>query len=326
MNRCEFRWKKNENPDNWHLFVQQGTRRMRTPLSPTAIPPRLEALRHSDYARLLIDNLPYIENQCRRAVALRSERGGSLAGYRTMSLQECDLDADELFNDVLDRLVANDFKALKDFQGKAKLTTYISTVIANLVVDIVRSKKGRSRARERAREMGPVAEQLYELVMGRGYSLADAFAHLQLSCGYAGSLEALEEMLQRMRGREQQGVAADPQGWPAVGREVRTDAGTDLVVPDPAMNPEEALSERQRGSRVAGALEETLSALDGEERLLLRMRYPAGEDEQPLSVAVIAQRLGLTAKAVDNRLRRILQRCRETMLRRGVGIDDLDRR
>ena len=61
----------------------------------------------------------------------------------------------------------------------------------------------------------------------------------------------------------------------------------------------------------------------GEERFILRLRFPATDDVEPLPVREIAALLGQTDKAVDNRLRRILLRCRETLLRQGLFLDDL---
>ena len=113
----------------------------------------------TDYARLIVDHLPYIEKQCRRA----AESPGS---YRFGS--DVDNEADYLLTEVIDHLKADDFKVLRDFRGDAKITTYLTSVISNFVVDIIRTRKGRSRAGERAKELGPVAEQLHKLVYGLG--------------------------------------------------------------------------------------------------------------------------------------------------------------
>jgi DNA-directed RNA polymerase specialized sigma24 family protein len=93
-----------------------------------------------DYARLIVDHLPYIEKQCRRAAE-------SPGNYRSDA--DVDNEADHLLTEVLDHLKADDFKVLRDFRGSSKLTTYLTAVISNLVVDIIRTRKGRSRAGER---------------------------------------------------------------------------------------------------------------------------------------------------------------------------------
>jgi RNA polymerase sigma factor (sigma-70 family) len=266
-----------------------------------------------DYASLIIDHLPYIERQCRRA----AESPGS---HR--SADDADIEADHILTEVIDHLKADDFKALREFRGNAKLTTYLTTVISNLVVDIIRTRKGRSRAGERARELGQVAEQLHKLVYGLGYTLADAHGHMSLSHGIGESEDELREMLHRIRGRD--GIThSTTVGWPYQGREVFVDGEVEVIVPDPAKGAEELMIDSQREQRreqIIGALMEGLS---GEERFILRLRFPATETESAKSIREIAALTGQTEKAMDNRLRRILMRCRETLLSNGLSMDDL---
>lgn len=49
--------------------------------------------------------------------------------------------ADELPNYVLDYLKADDFRILREFRGKPRLTTHLTTIIANQVIDLIRGKK-----------------------------------------------------------------------------------------------------------------------------------------------------------------------------------------
>jgi RNA polymerase sigma factor (sigma-70 family) len=266
-----------------------------------------------DYARLIVDHLPNIERQCRRA----AEPPGH---YRSDA--DVDNEADHLLTEVLDHLKADDFKVLREFRGNAKLTTYLTTVISNLVVDIIRTRKGRSRAADRARELGPVAEQLHKMVYGLGYSLPDAHGHLVLSHGIGESEDELREMLQHIRGKD--GITnSGTSGWPYQGREALVDDEVEVIIPDPAKGADEQLIDNmreQKRDQIIGALMEGLS---GEERFILRLRFPATENEAVKSIHEIAALTGQTEKAVDNRLRRILMRCRETLLGRGLSLDDL---
>ena len=266
-----------------------------------------------DYARLIVDLLPFIEKQCRKAVD---------APGNSRSEADIDNEADYLLTEVLDHLKSEDYKVLREFRGSAKLTTYLTTVIANLVVDLVRKRKGRSRARERAKGLGPLAEQLYELVYGRGYTLANAHGHLVLSHGIGESEDDLRVLLDQIGGRNVAAYAGSTD-WPYQGHEVLIDDEVELIVPDPARSAEELMIDNQRERRQEQAMADMLEGLSGDERLMLRLRYPATEDEEPRSVQEIAILLGQTEKAVDNRLRRILLRCRETLLSRGLSIDDL---
>jgi RNA polymerase sigma factor (sigma-70 family) len=266
-----------------------------------------------DYARLIVDHLPHIERQCRRA----AESPGS---YR--SAADIDNEADHLLTEVLDHLKADNFKVLREFRGSSKLSTYLTSVISNLVVDSIRTRKGRSRAIERSRELGPVAEQLHELVYERGYTLADAHEHLVLSNNIGESEDELRGMLDRIRGRDG-ATHAGTAAWPYRGREVLVDGEVEVVVPDPAKGAEEQMIDNQRDRQREQIMAAMLEGLSGEESFILRLRFPATENESTKSIRDIANLTGQTEKAVDNRLRRILMSCRETLLSRGLSLNDL---
>lgn len=264
-----------------------------------------------DFARLIVDHLPYIETQCRKAI-------DSFSTGRVETANEID----SLLTEVLDHLKADDFKVLRNFRGSAKLTTYLTAVIANHIVDIVRTRKGRSRARERARKIGPIAELLHSLVYGRGYTLADAHGHMVLSHGITESEDDLRGLLYQLQGRDgtKHAMASD---WPYKGREVLVDDEVEVTVPDPAKDAEEIMIENQRHCQREQSVAAMLETLTGEECLILRLKFPATDSEEPRSVREIAALLGESEKSVDNRLRRILLRCREMLVSQGLSLDDL---
>jgi RNA polymerase sigma factor (sigma-70 family) len=266
-----------------------------------------------DYARLIVDHLSYIELQCRKAA-------DSSCTWRSDA--DIDNETDQLVTEVLDHLKSDDFKVLRNFRGSSKLTTYLNTVISNLVIDIIRTRKGRSRARERASAIGPVGELLHNMVYGLSYTLADAHGHLVLSHGISESEDDLRDMLVQIRGNDG-ATHAMISGWPCHGREMLVDGEVEVIVPDPAKNSEEIMVDNQREKRREQAIAAMQEGLSGEERFILRLRIPPTDDEEPRSVREIAALLGQTEKAVDNRLRRILLRCREMLLSQGFSLDDL---
>lgn len=268
-----------------------------------------------DYARLIVDHFSYIERQCRRA----AESPG-----RYLSDIDVENEADLLLTEVIDHLKADDFKVLREFRGKSKLTTYLTAVISNLVVDIIRARKGRSRAAERAKELGPIAEQLHKLVYGLGYTLADSHGHLVASHGIGESENELQVMLQYIRGKD--GVAhPSTAGWPHMGREVVVDNEVEIVIPDTAKGVDEQLIDHQKEQKSEQIIGTLMEGLSGEERFMLRLRFPVAETESQKSIREIAALTGQSEKSVDNRLRRILMRCREILLSRGLSLDDLIR-
>jgi RNA polymerase sigma factor (sigma-70 family) len=235
-----------------------------------------------------------------------------------------DNEADETLNEVLEHLKADDFRVLRKFQGKAKLTTYLTTIISNLAINRVRKRNGRSRAKERAMNMGDVAERLYEAVYGRGYSLGEAHGFLNFTWGIAASYAELGVMLDRMRGRDdvhhQSGTG---ECWPPMGKEVVTGEGIEIVIPDPSRSADEVLADDQRERFSRRVLDGVLEELSGEERVILTLRFPIDDCESPKANREIAEMLDLTEKAVDNRVRRILNRCRQMILSQGLSLGDL---
>ena len=272
------------------------------------------------WSSLIVENLPYIEKQCRKAIIRHSAAHGldsSLGAWNSSH----DNELDELVNDLLERLAADDFKALRSFKGTAKITTYLTAIISNLIIDIVRSKKGRSRAKERAREFGHLGELLYDSMYNRGYNLQDSMEHLSLAHGISEDEERLRVIMERIRGKDG-GVRRAADNCPTNGGDTFDDDG-ELVPVDSRMNPEQQLIESERHSSAESVLEELLGAMDAEDMLMLRMRYPADEQEQGCKVSEIAKRMNLNEKLVEGRLRRVLLRCREMLMGRGLSPDDL---
>lgn len=265
------------------------------------------------YQCLITKNIQYIEKQCHKACRIYKKKtiktrqeidGGSDSQTESMRvIASGEIDPDTLFNEVLDRLKEDDFKVLKDFKNRSKLTTYITTIIAHLIIDIKRKIEGRSRASERARAMGPLGEKLYDLVFIRGYPLEEAFSLLKKVDGITEALEEIGIMVEKIRGR--------------TSVQVRPDTSIEKVT------PETALEKKQREILTRNVLNQTLAELSSEEKLIMRMRFPLSEDEEPKSLSEIATMLRISEKAVDSRIRRVLSKCKEAMLKHGLIISDL---
>jgi hypothetical protein len=99
------------------------------------------------YQKLIIDHLQYIEKQCRKACGVYTRRAHSPSpgnkkfddiGVHGIHIEASgEIDADTLVNKVIDHLTVDDYRVLRQFKNLSKLTTYITTIIANLVVDII---------------------------------------------------------------------------------------------------------------------------------------------------------------------------------------------
>jgi hypothetical protein len=163
------------------------------------------------YQRLITENIQYIEKQCHKACRIYKKNaisiqkkidGGPDDQIESMRvIASGEIEPDTLFNEVLDRLKEDDFRVLKDFKNRSKLTTYLTTIIAHLIIDIRRKIEGRNRASERAKAIGPLGEKLYDLVFIKGYPLEEAFSFLKKADGISETLEEIEIMVEKIKGR-----------------------------------------------------------------------------------------------------------------------------
>jgi len=273
------------------------------------------------YQKLIIDNLTFIEKQCGKACAIYKRRISSTSFSARESLEietqsihpfsSDEIDPDTLVNDVIDRLKADNYKVLREFRSHSKLTTYIGTIISNLVVDLIRKQKGRSRAKNRARAIGPIGDRVYELVFEKGYPVEEAYEFLKENHPVTETIDEIKTMVDRIRGRKTWPVPADPNE--------KADIKSKFVT---GKDPEKELARKQEEKLAKNVLNQILSQLNNEEKFIIRMRFPLSEDEDTKDLSEIAGILGISEKAVDGRIRRILAKCKEEMLRYGLSIND----
>jgi DNA-directed RNA polymerase specialized sigma subunit len=78
--------------------------------------------------------------------------------------------------------------------------------------------------------------------------------------------------------------------------------------------PDSGVFEQEDAARTDRVLAEALDALDGDDRLLLRLRF-----QQELQVAQIARLTGLDQKALYRRIESLMKRLRRDLEARGVS-------
>ncbi len=110
------------------------------------------------YEKMINEQLDFIEKQSYKIVKLK------FADKKTGENAKIEIEnrALELSNNVLDKLKKEDFKILRNFNKKAKITTYLTTIISRQFVDIIRKKMGRSREKDRAKEFGDLGLRIYK--------------------------------------------------------------------------------------------------------------------------------------------------------------------
>jgi RNA polymerase sigma factor (sigma-70 family) len=289
-------------------------------------PDKAPAQQGSEYYRQLIfdkDNYQYIRKQCHKACDIYNKKSSSVThvpeGHSAFEEQPIhvgsygEIDEEALFNEVLDRLTGNDYKVLREFKEQSKITTYFTTIISHLVVDIQRKHKGRSRTKERAKSMGPIGEKLYELIFEKGFPVEEAYEYLKENHRITEAFEEIEAMVDKIKGR--------PRAYKGGANEGSEQADIKSVFV-PEGNQEEGVIRKETEALVKRIFNEVLSELSNEEKFIVRMRFPLSEEEESKDFSEIARVLGITTRAVDSRIRRILAKCKERILKYGLSLDD----
>jgi RNA polymerase sigma factor (sigma-70 family) len=229
-----------------------------------------------DAERLLLDHLPLIE----RIVAATARR-------KRLSEDE----REELLSAAHYKLVADDYRVLKTFSGRSSLKTYLTTVVANLSLDLRNKEWGRWRPSARAKRLGQVAIQFEKLTHRDGLSFEEAKEQFPAEMG-----EKLEVLAAKLPVRTRRHFEGDE----VLVRHPSAEAG-----------PEESLleGERERARReIERALAHAITSLEGEDRLIVELHLENG-----CTLADIARTLNLDTKAIYRRFQSILAGIRELL-------------
>jgi RNA polymerase sigma factor (sigma-70 family) len=235
------------------------------------------------------DTLGRIEAVCRRRFPDESE-------------------ADEAFLYVLEGLKADDFRRLRSYQGRAKLTTFIHTLTNSLASDFKRRRYGRKRIPKLVSRLGPWAEEVYRLVCWQGYQLREAFEIVRLEGLFQGGFG---RFIKETEAVKEAPCRENPRFF-----SVDNEKGPIRDIPDQGLNPLEALLsalEEESRLKAAGIIREALSGLEEADRILIRLVYESGH-----SAASAGRVAGLSPNAARKRLKSILTGLKEVLLSQGI--------
>ena len=218
-------------------------------------------------------------------------------------------DHNECYIFVLDSLKADDYKRLRAFKGKSKLSTYLHTLINSLVIDFRRKRYGRRRIPAAVRKIGQWAEAVYRLICWQKFSLDDAYDFMQIDGIYDNSYEQfLQDVvpIQNAPCRQDPSFSSldEPHGNP-LRKTVNEDS-----------NPLEVLLlklDRKRRIEAIKIIRETTEKLPDRDQLLVRLVF--GSDH-PMRVA--ANIIELSTAAARRRLKGLLIKYRENLLAAGI--------
>jgi len=218
-------------------------------------------------------------------------------------------DRNECYIFVLDSLGADNFKRLRAFKGKSKLSTYLYSLVNSLAIDFRRKRYGRRRIPSAVLKLGKWAEAVYRLVCWQKFSVDDAYDFLQVDGLFEGSYEQFQQeiaLIQKAPCRENTSFMSmdDCGGKPS--RDMQ----------DTGSNPLETLIRklnREKRIKAVKVIRETTDSLPENDQLLIRLVF--GSDHP---VRVAAKVIDLSASAARRRLKRLLIKYRENLLAAGI--------
>ncbi|MDD5543290.1 MAG: sigma factor-like helix-turn-helix DNA-binding protein [Acidobacteriia bacterium] len=252
--------------------------------------------------------------------------------YAVKSFHDVDMASDfNLF--VYEALAANNFKKLKSFKFRCKLSSYLVTLLGNLKSDFTRSKFGRRTLPERIKRLPEFAQSLFKMRFWENLSFEEAALRMKSAYGEKATDAAIDAAMDqvhdslsiKMRGRIQKirerRVLAD---YPANVQTVSTLPDGDLMpeFPDSSLNPENLLNRLEREEnfqRLTTAFSRLVEALPFEERRLFVLRFDKG-----LSAKEIALKMKIRpSEKVYTLLNQIKDRLGEELRRQGFDVQIL---
>jgi RNA polymerase sigma factor (sigma-70 family) len=251
------------------------------------------------------------------AVELQNGRGEAawdlfIARYRRVifaAIRRYAKDYDEVmdvFASVCEALRQDDLRRLRSYVDqtahRARFSTWLVAVVRNLTIDWFRHRDGRKRLQAISEELPEFQRRIYEHVVLEGRSHVEAYELIRsrdgTAPGFGKFLAELRSMYQTV-GASRRGVVL-----------------RELTVPPPEDVPDAsaALEEIQSEALLARALE----TLNVEDRVALQLYLIDG-----LSAPDVGRVLGVTTKAVYNRVYRALASVREQLEGAGLSRGDL---
>lgn len=224
---------------------------------------------------------------------------------------------------VLLKIWADDCAVLRKYQGRAKLTSYLATVVYKALLDYVNSRWGKWRPSAQAHRLGQLAVDLETLLVRDRMSFGEACQTLRSRGATASDAEltALAARLPPPRSPRPMDGPHESEGGAALGPggAHRLGAGGWRTEPTATESADELLRSKERRRRkqtAMQALKAALAALPKEDRLIARMLGEA-------STADIARSWNLDQKALYRRKDKILRSLRQALESAGVCAEDV---
>jgi RNA polymerase sigma factor (sigma-70 family) len=211
------------------------------------------------------------------------------------------MDEEDFASIVKLKLIEDDYAVIRKFSGRSSFRTYLTIVIQRFLLDQRVREWGRWRPSTEAKRLGGLAVTLERLLHRDGLTFEEACV-LMAASAERPSRSALETLAGQLPSRRYRLVhAREPKEHDAT-----LDAS---AVERPAFQ-----RDRERiADRAVRVLEEAISRLEAEERLILRLRY-----QEELTTVEVARNLGTTRRQLQKRIRHLLDALRGALEARGL--------
>ena len=207
------------------------------------------------------------------------------------------------------RLLENDYAIIRKFEGRSSFSTYLTTCIAHLFHEWRVKEWGKWRPSAEAKRLGEKAVTLERLIVRDGYTFEEAVKVLTTPAGAQFSPSELEAIYLRLPPRNPRPVLVPDDSLPEA---VAAESAADERV--------ETRDSERAARRAATALDELITALDAEDRVILRMRF-----WDAMKVPDIARRLHLEQKKIYKRLDKLFLNMRQALEDAGVSKAEIAR-
>lgn len=239
----------------------------------------------SEPEKLFIENLPMIEE----IIASIGRRKGMDAAA-----------IEEFAADAKLRLISDDYAIIRAFRVRSSFKTYMTAVVARLLLDYRNREWGKWRASAEAERLGEVAVELERYLYRDGLTFDEAFA--ELAKRHPELIRAgAEALAARLRRRV---------------RRRNVDLGEARMVS--TFDDELSMDRVRLAKKLSVVMSGYIVTLTEEDQILLRLRFGSG-----MSVAEIARSLQLDQPVLYRRLYKLFDELRAVLGREGIAAADI---
>ena len=209
-------------------------------------------------------------------------------------------DAEEFSAEVNLKLISDDYRALRNFEGRSKLESYLFMIIHRAFWEWRNKQRGRWRPSAEAQRLGEPAIKHEQLLYRDGYQASEAAQILSDQFGLDQT--QIDDLYTRLPQRTR--------------REMVSETHLEEVA-TAETNQHQHLLNRERenlGHRVQKTVDQLLNQLTEEDQLILKLNF-----RQNVKLVDIAQSLGYPPKKLYKRVKKLLSGLHQGLKRAGFG-------